>query len=60
MIYIIPAIYVRMGMEGLTGLWMGSTVSDVLGAVLAFALMLTQRKVFRTGLKTGQETGPET
>ena len=41
-----------MGMEGLTGLWMGSTVSDVLGAVLAFALMLTQRKVFRTGLKT--------
>lgn len=52
LIYIIPAIYVRMGMEGLTGLWMGSTVSDVLGAVLAFALMLTQRKVFRTGLKT--------
>jgi Na+-driven multidrug efflux pump len=36
-----------MGYQGLTGVWASMTISDVLGAVLAFVLMLTQRKVFR-------------
>ncbi|MGN0202500.1 MAG: MATE family efflux transporter [Candidatus Cryptobacteroides sp.] len=49
MIYIIPAIFVHLGLDGLTGLWFSCTVSDTLGALLAFALMLSQRKVFKTG-----------
>jgi len=49
MIYIIPPIFVNMGYEGLTGVWASMTISDVLGALLAFLLMLTQRHVFREG-----------
>ena len=47
MIYIIPPLFENMGYQGLTGVWASMTISDVLGAVLAFVLMLTQRKVFR-------------
>ena len=47
MIYLVPAIFVDMGYQGLTGVWASMTISDVLGALLAFILMLTQRKVFR-------------
>ena len=47
MIYLVPTIFVDMGYQGLTGVWASMTVSDVLGALLAFILMLTQRKVFR-------------
>ena len=46
MIYIIPPIFEGMGINGLTGVWASMTISDVLGAVLAFLLMLTQRHVF--------------
>ena len=49
MIYIIPPLFENMGYQGLTGVWASMTISDVLGAVLAFVLMLTQRKVFRSG-----------
>ncbi len=48
MIYIIPPLFEDMGKMGLTGVWASMTISDVLGAVLAFVLMLTQRKVFRS------------
>ncbi len=48
MIYIIPNLFVSMGYEGLTGVWASLTISDVLGALLAFLLMLSQRKVFRS------------
>ncbi|MBP5797555.1 MAG: MATE family efflux transporter [Bacteroidales bacterium] len=48
MIYIIPPLFEDMGYHGLTGVWASMTISDVLGAVLAFVLMLTQRKVFRS------------
>ena len=48
MIYIIPPIFEGMGINGLTGVWASMTISDVLGAVLAFLLMLTQRHVFNT------------
>ena len=47
MIYIIPPLFENMGYQGLTGVWASMTISDVLGAVLAFVLMLMQRKVFR-------------
>ena len=46
MIYLIPPLFVNMGYQGLTGVWASLTISDVLGAVLAFVLMLSQRKVF--------------
>lgn len=48
MIYLIPPLFEKMGGTGLTGVWASMTISDVLGAVLAFVLMLTQRKVFRS------------
>ena len=47
MIYIVPPLFENMGYLGLTGVLASMTISDVLGAVLAFVLMLTQRKVFR-------------
>ena len=46
MIYLVPSIFVNMGGTGLTGVWASMTISDVLGALLAFFLMLSQRKVF--------------
>ena len=48
MIYIIPPLFEKTGYAGLTGVWASLTISDVLGAALAFFLMLSQRKVFRT------------
>ena len=47
MIYLIPPIFINMGGTGLTGVWASMTISDVLGAVLAFVLMLSQRHVFK-------------
>ena len=48
MIYLVPTIFINMGGNGLTGVWASMTISDVMGAILAFLLMLSQRKVFRT------------
>lgn len=47
MIYLIPPLFENMGYQGLTGVWASLTTSDVLGAALAFVLMLNQRRVFR-------------
>ena len=47
MIYLVPRVFINMGGSGLTGVWASITISDVLGALLAFILMMTQRKVFR-------------
>ena len=47
LIYVIPLIFANMGGSGLTGLWASLTISDFLGALLAFLLMLTQRHVFK-------------
>ena len=47
MIYLVPMIFINMGGAGLTGVWASITISDVLGALLAFILMMSQRKVFR-------------
>ena len=51
MIYLIPNLFVKLGYAGLTGVWASLTISDVLGAALAFVLMLSQRKVFRVTTK---------
>ena len=47
LIYVVPLIFVNMGGAGLTGLWASLTISDFLGAMLAFLLMLSQRRVFK-------------
>ncbi len=47
MIYIVPTLFINAGGNGLTGVWASLTISDVLGALLAFLLMLTQRHVFK-------------
>ena len=64
MMYIVPAIYTRMGGDGLTGVWCSCTICDALGALLAFGLYLTQRKIFRPGYvppehRERKEFGPE-
>jgi len=48
MIYLIPPLFEDAGGLGLTGVWASMTISDVLGASLAFVLMLSQRHVFTT------------
>lgn len=47
MMYIMPAIYQNLGLDNLDGVFCSCTVSDVFGALLAFVLLLTQRKVFK-------------
>jgi len=64
LMYVIPAIRVSMGGDGLTGVWLTCTVCDVLGAVLAAVLLSTQLKVFRPGYvaperKPRKEAGPK-
>ena len=48
MIYLIPPLFVNANGSGLTGVWASMTISDFLGAALAFFLMLSQRHVFKT------------
>jgi len=45
---LIPMLFVKAGWNSLSGVWISCTISDVLGAILAGALLLTQLKVFRT------------
>ena len=47
LIYVVPPLFVDAGAAGLTGVWASMTISDFLGAVLAFVLMLSQRHVFK-------------
>ncbi len=65
LMYVIPHLMVQAGGDGLTGVWTTCTVCDVLGAVLAGLLMLSQLKVFRPGYvapehKAQKEAGPTT
>jgi len=46
--YLIPVVFTRSGAEGLTGVWCSCTISDVMGAMLAGILLLTQRKIFKS------------
>lgn len=43
---LIPMLYVKLGWNGLNGVWISLTISDVLGAVLAAILLFSQRNVF--------------
>ena len=47
LIYVVPPLFVDASAAGLTGVWASMTISDFLGAVLAFVLMLSQRHVFK-------------
>lgn len=66
MIYIVPSILVGLKGEsyGLTGVWLSCLISDVMGAVLAAALLLSQLKIFRPGYvppvhRPRKEAGPD-
>ena len=45
--FLVPLLFVRLGHNGLTGIWAACTISDIIGAMLAAALLYSQRKVFR-------------
>jgi Na+-driven multidrug efflux pump len=65
LMYIVPAIFIRAGGEGLMGVWCSMTISDVCGALLSGSLLMTQLKVFRPGYqaperKPKKERGPNT
>ncbi len=47
LIYVVPLLFENMGGAGLTGLWASLTISDFMGALLTFLLMLSQRRVFK-------------
>lgn len=64
LMFVIPYFMVQAGGDGLTGVWVTCTTCDVLGAVLAAALLMSQRKVFRPGYvapvrKPRKEAGPK-
>lgn len=46
--YIIPMLFTNNGQDGLTGVWLSCTISDVMGAILAAALLYSQRKIFKS------------
>lgn len=47
MMFLVPMIFSRFGYDPLYGVFGACTASDIFGAVLAFVLLLTQKKVFR-------------
>jgi len=63
MAFIMPAIFTNMQLDGLTGVWVACTISDVMGAVLATILLISQRKIFHNiqpiERKPVHEAGPE-
>ena len=63
LMFVIPAVMVQFGHDGLTGVWQTCTLCDILGATLAAVLLMTQRKVFHDGYvpplrKPRKEAGP--
>ena len=64
MMFIVPYLMVQAGGDGLTGVWVSCTICDVLGAILAGVLLVTQTKVFKPGYvaperRPQKEYGPE-
>ena len=64
LMFVIPVLMVNAGGDGLTGVWVTCTICDVLGAVLAAVLLMSQRKVFMPGYvapvrKPRKEAGPK-
>ena len=63
MMFLVPYIRVQLGYDGLTGVWMSDTISDLLGGVLAAVLLWANRRVFRPGYQAPErrprkEAGP--
>ena len=63
LMFVIPAVMVQYGHDGLTGVWQTCTLCDILGAALAALLLMSQRKVFHDGYvpplrKPRKEAGP--
>ena len=60
--YLFPLLMEMYDFDGLTGIWLAGTVSDVAGAALAAVLLYSQRRVFRSGytpiLRIHKEAGP--
>lgn len=46
MAYIMPLIFTKYGLNGLSGVWISCTMSDVMGTLLAAFLLYKQRGVF--------------
>jgi len=62
--FVMPLLIINMGGDGVTGVWVAGTTSDVLGAVLAAFLLWSQRKVFQPGYvapvrRPRKEVGPK-
>lgn len=47
LMFVVPLLFENIGFKGLNGVFAACTLSDVFGAVLAFVLLMTQRKVFK-------------
>ncbi len=54
LIHLVPNLFPNMGLDGLTGVWISLTISDVMGAVLAAVLSYTQRGIFKNSMPTTQ------
>ena len=63
MCYFIPLLFLKLGGNSLTGVWVSCTCSDVAGALLAAILLYTQRRVFTqvemVKPKPMKEAGPD-
>jgi len=46
MCYLVPIVFERLGLSGLSGIWASCTISDVMGAILAAIFLFMQRKIF--------------
>lgn len=51
MLFLVPWLLIRSGGDGLTGVWLSCTLSDILGALLSAVLLYGQRAVFHDGYK---------
>lgn len=62
--FVMPLLVINLGGDGVTGVWIAGTTSDVMGAILAALLLWHQRKVFQPGYvpperKPRREAGPK-
>lgn len=57
--FIMPVIFTNHELDGLTGVWVACTISDVMGALLAATLLFSQRKIFTDPTTNGHEVRAE-
>lgn len=63
LMFLVPLLYISLGVDGLSGVWCSCTISDLMGATLSGLLLYSQRKVFVPGYipperKPRKERGP--